>query len=408
MLFGQQVALEKIKAYPFPENLTASATGSKIAWTINAEGKRNVYVAEGPEFTARKLTSYDEDDGQELSSVSISADGKWVVYERGGDHGSNWNDDGIVNPTFSPTPLKVQIWSVPFGGGKPILLGDGHGPVISPKSDRIVYEKGNQPWIAPLDGASESKLLFNARGSNGEFEWSPSGDQLAFVSTRGDHSFIGVFTNSETPIQWIAPSFFRDRSPRWSPDGKQLSFIRLNGRGGAPEPVLERRHQPWSIWTADVAAGKTAQRWTAPKTLRGSVPGTQGGTNLHWAANNRIVFLSYQDGQPHLYSMDAKGGEPLLLTPGPFMAEYISISADKKWMIFCGNTGPDKLDIDRRHIIRVSVDKANMEVLTPGNGNEWTPVITGDGKHIAMISATAQRPPVVAVQPFEKGKMKLL
>ncbi len=405
---AQQITLEQIKSYPFPGGLTASATGSKIAWTINAEGKRNVYVAEGPSFTPRKLTRYDLDDGQEISSLAISSDGKYVVYERGGDHGSNWNDDVVVNPTFSPTPLKVQIWSIPFSGGESKMIGDGHGPVVSPKSDVVVFEKGSQLWVTPIDGSSDSKNLFTARGSNGSPEWSPSGDQLAFVSSRGDHSFIGVYVNEETPIHWIAPSFFRDQSPRWSPDGNQLAFVRLNGRGGAPNSILTNQHQPWSIWTADVKNGNSMQRWKAPETLRGSVPSTQGGTNLHWAANNRIVFLSYQDGQPHLYSMDAKAGAPLLLTPGRFMAEYISISADKKWLIFCGNTGPDKLDIDRRHIVRVSVDNANMEVLTPGNGNEWTPIITGDGKHIAMISATAQRPPLVAVQDFEKGKMKLI
>ncbi|MBK7436820.1 MAG: hypothetical protein IPI77_08435 [Saprospiraceae bacterium] len=40
-------------------------------------------------------------------------------------------------------------------------------------------------------------------------------------------------------------------------------------------------------------------------------------------------FLSYQDGWPHLYSMNAQGGSPLLLTPGHFMCEHIALSADK-------------------------------------------------------------------------------
>lgn len=67
----------------------------------------------------------------------------------------------------------------------------------------------------------------------------------------------------------------------------------------------------------------------------------------------------------------------MLLTPGNFMAEYISMSFDRKWMLFCGNAGTDQFDIDRRHVIRVAVDKPGIEVLTPGEGNEWTPVVTG-------------------------------
>src|SRR5690349_6423026 len=117
--------LEQIKSYPFPNELPASASGSKIAWAFNEQGKRNVWVAEGPEFKARRLTNYEIDDGQELTSLSISADGKYVVYVRGGDHGGNFDISVGVNPTMTTTQMKVQVWSVPFAGGDPKLLSEG-------------------------------------------------------------------------------------------------------------------------------------------------------------------------------------------------------------------------------------------------------------------------------------------
>ncbi|QHV96795.1 S9 family peptidase [Spirosoma endbachense] len=407
-LQAQTFSLEAIKSYPFPSDLTSSAEGSRIAWALNEQGKRNVYVAQGPDFTPRKLTNYTEDDGQEITSLSISDDGQWVVYVRGGDHGSNWDDDVAVNTTSSPIPPKVQVWSVPFAGGEPKAIAEGDEPVLSPKSDRIAFIKGGQVWIAPTNGSSAAKAFFNARGTNGSIEWSPDGSKLAFVCDRKDHAFIGVFTNETTPITWIAPSFSRDRSPRWSPDGRKIVFARTPGAGGAPDSVLTRKHQAWSIWTADAVSGTATQIWQAPKTLAGSVPSTHGGFNLHWAANDRIVYLSYQDGWPHLYSISSAGGNPLLLTSSPFMAEHITLSHDRKWLVFSGNTGPDKLDIDRRHVVRVPVDKAEMEVLTPGAGLEWMPVITGDGSTVAMFSATAQRPPLPTVMAFTKGTPKLL
>ncbi|SFC73525.1 S9 family peptidase [Spirosoma endophyticum] len=405
---GQTFSLESVKSYPFPNELTSSAKGSRIAWAFNEQGKRNVYVAEGPDFAPRKLTNYTNDDGQEITSLSISADGNWVVYVRGGDHGSNWDDELPVNVTSSPVPPKVQVWSVPFAGGEPKAIAEGDMPVISPRSDRIAFIKGGQVWISPTDGSSAAKAMFNARGTNSSIEWSPDGAKLAFVCDRKDHAFVGVFTNETTPINWIAPSFGHDESPRWSPDGKRLVFVRTPGTGGAPDSLLTRRHRPWSIWTADVASGTASPIWTAPKTLAGSEPSTHGGFNLHWAANERIVFLSYQDGWPHLYSIASSGGIPLLLTPGSFMAEHITLSHDRKWLLFSGNTGPDKLDIDRRHAVRVPVDKAQMEVLVPGTGLEWTPVVTGDGATVAMISATAQRPPLPTVMAFTKGTPKVL
>src|SRR5215208_4806913 len=164
---SQSFTVEQIKSYPFPNELTASAAGSRIAWAFDERGARNVWVAEGPEFKARRLTSYETDDGQELTSLSISRDGKYVVYVRGGDHGSNWESSLGVNPSMSATQARVQIWSVPFAGGESKLLAEGDEPLISPKSDRVVFLKERAVWTAPIDGATAAKRLFYARGEAG-------------------------------------------------------------------------------------------------------------------------------------------------------------------------------------------------------------------------------------------------
>lgn len=393
--------------YPFPSDLTASATGSRIAWAVNEQGRRNIYVAEGPQFEARKLTSYQADDGQEISSLSISADGQWVVYLRGGEHGSNWDDEKTMNALSMPFPEKVQIFSVPFKGGKPVALAQGAGPVISLNSDKVAFVKNKQLWEVGINGKSEPKQLFSLRGGNSSPVWSPDGRMLAFVSDRDDHSFVGIYRGGGQPVQWVAPDFFHDHTPRWSPDGKKLLFVRQQADGGAPTPILQEQPEPWQLLTFDLQTEATHTVWDSPETLRGSIPWTHGRTNLHWG-NGRIVFLSYHDGWPHLYSVPENGGEVVQLTEGRFMNEYISMSADGNWLVSAANTGPQATDVDRRHLLKIAVDGSSTEVITPGDGLEWGAVFTGNGQHIAFISATAQRPPMPAVMPFGGGETRLL
>jgi dipeptidyl aminopeptidase/acylaminoacyl peptidase len=398
--------VEQVTSYPFPNELAAAPTGSRIAWALNEQGRRNVWVADALDYRPRRLTDYTADDGQELTSITLSHDGSYVVYVRGGDHGANW-DGPSPNPASSPVPPKIQVWSAPFAGGPPKLLGDGDEPAVSPRGD-VAFMRDKQLWIAPLDGSAPARRLFTVRGDVADVAWSPDGSRLAFVANRGDHAFVGVYSGDSTSIRWLAPSTSRDGAPHWSPDGAHIAFVRRPGIGGPPEPAIEQRPQPWSIWTADAATGEGRQLWRSPDTPRGSVPGTHGGFNLHWAAGGRIVFLSYMDGWPHLYSVSEQGGEPLLLTPGGYMVEHVSLSPDGRTLLFAANTGTAPNDLERRHVARVPIDRATPELLTPGTGLEWTPVPTGDGRAIAFITATSRRPPVPAVMPAGGGPPTLL
>lgn len=426
-LFAQDYTMEAVTDYPFPRDVVSAGTGARFAMSIQEQGRRNVYVTSAPTFTLRKLTAYQQDDGQEITSLSVSAEGKWVVYARGGEHSGNRDRSRVVNAASAPVLPLIQIWSIPFAGGVPKLLAEGDYPVISPKGDKVAFIKDDQVWMVPVNGLKPAQVVVNTFGECSGLQWSPDGAQLAFVCNRTDHSFIGIYKNAATPIKWLAPSFSKDASPRWSPDGKKIAFIRTPGsdappqaRGGVnaapasvtPAPVPPPRAptvQQWAIWTADVVSGEGSLLWRSPETMLGSMPTTDGATNLNWGAGNRITFLSYLDSWPHLYSIDAAGGEPLLLTPGNFMVEEIRMSSDGKWLIFAANTGPDaQLDIDRRHVARVAVDKPGIEVLTSGTNLETYPVLSGDGTTVALFVAGTQVPLLPAVLPLATKKVKII
>jgi len=398
-----EFTLEQVRDYPYHTSLTASAQGSRIAWSMEQQGRRNIWVAEGPDFVARALTRYDQDDGQELTSLRLSSNGEHVVYVRGGEHGSNWETNVPVNVLSTPLPPKVQIWSLPFAGGEPRLLGEGDNPSISPRGDQVAFLRDGALWSVPIDGSTEARTIVKPRGSVHSIAWSPDGSRLAFVVSRESHSLIGVYQDTATPLVWLAPAMANDASPTWSADGTRIAYIRRPGRGGAPEPIMTPAVRPWSLWIADARTGKGAPRWSSPLTLLGSKV-----SELYWAIGDRIVFNSYAGGWPQMYSVRVDGGDPVLLTPGKFMVEQSSISPDRRHLLLTVNTGPEADDGDRRHLMRVDVEHASTQLVTSGTGLEWSPVVTGDGRYIAHFSATAQRPAFPAIMPFKGGRAQLL
>jgi dipeptidyl aminopeptidase/acylaminoacyl peptidase len=424
-----EFTVHQILGFPSPENLIASRSGSRIAWTFNERGVRNVYVADGPAFEPRPLTAYREDDGQELTQLTFSRDGATIVYVRGGDHGSTRQSDTPPNPSEGTVQPKVQIWSVPaspadnVAGVAPRLVGEGDEPVIAPDGSRVAFVKNRQVWVAPIDGSKPAQQLFYARGTSESPVWSPEGRTLAFVSNRNDHSFIGLFTDGQ-PIRFVAPSTFRDSLPVWSADGKSIAFLRQPGAGGAPRAPLARLETPtWLIVVADLQAGGPAKDNGAglPVVIAatsGSSPidpilRNPGGIGLQWAADNSLVYMSYRDGFPHLYAIQHPGrsdqsGQPLLLTPGPFMVEQVTLTPDRRFAIYNANTGPDKADVDRRHLFKVPVNAPTPAALTAGTGIEWSPTVTADGQTVAFIGSDAQRPPAPAVVPLSGGSPRAI
>lgn len=402
--FGQDFSMAAVSKFSFPSELTANASQSSIAWAMNEQGKRNVYVAHAPDYQPRRITDFLEDDGQEISSLQFSKDGEYLVFVRGGDHGGG-NASRPVNTSNLPLMTKVAIWTINLGTGKTESLIEGDDPVWG-AGHQLAFIKNGEIWMKDLDSEKAPRSIIQNRGRLGELHFSPDGSKLAFVANRGTHSLIGIYTDPTTPIKWLAPSFQKDQSPRWSPDGKSIAFVRTLGGSGAALPIMEKRHQPWEIWTADVQTGEAKMQWKAPETLRGSVPSTHGGFNLHWPIQDQLVYLSYEDGWPHLYSRDLRNNSSTLLTPGDFMVEQLSLHPDGQSLVFAANGGTLPDDLDRRHLATVELTTGSFEWKTTGEGIEAYPVFTGDGSEIAFFSASPKRPLLPAI--LSEGEISLL
>ena len=408
---GSQAApftIEQALSYPFVDDLTAAGHGDRIAWVRMVRGVRNVWVAEGPSLTPRQVTQFKTDDGQELTGLTFSPDGKTLVFVRGGDHDANWpaKDNLAPDPASSPDEPKVTLWLADPTGAKPAApITEGDDPALT-DAGTLAYVKAGQVWTAKLDGTGAHRLFFD-RGKDGELAWSPDGRRLAFVSGRDDHAFVGVYTAADQPIAWMAASTGRDDAPTWSPDGARIAFTRQPGIGGAPQPRLTEVPHPWSVWTVDGATGAGRRVWSSPRTLHGSYPEVAGEANLHWAKGGRLVFLSTADNWPHLYGVaDAPDATARLLTPGAYMVEHMAMSRDGGAVVYSANTGPATEDDDRRHLFKVSVETGAPAELTHGATLEWSPVAL-DGR-VAFLGADPRNPPAVQTVDFSGHERRVL
>ncbi|HEY2676140.1 MAG TPA: prolyl oligopeptidase family serine peptidase [Steroidobacteraceae bacterium] len=392
-----QFTMAQVLHYPYVTELAAAERADSIAWVNNIDGIRNIWVARGPVFTPIQATHFTEDDGQEITQLTFSSDGTRLVFVLGGDHDSNWPAEA-PDPASSPQQPVTAIWSIGMDAAAPVKIDDGDAPVISSRGV-LAYIKDHHVWTVPQSAGKPERLFFD-RGKDGDLRWSPDGSRLAFVSDRGDHSFIGIFAAKTAPIVYLAPSTAKDVSPRWSPDGTRIAFARTAGDGGPPRPVLINTPDPWSIWVASVGDGAGREVWHSPKTLAGSFPDVEGQANLNWASSDHIVFMAYLDDWPHLYSISAGGGAPMLLTPGAYMVEHVVASRDGRFMIYDANSGVTAGDDDRRHLFRVAVDRPGAVALTSGETLEWAPVAAA-GDRVAFVTAGTQQPPSVGLVSAE-------
>jgi dipeptidyl aminopeptidase/acylaminoacyl peptidase len=373
--------IDQVMSAPFASSPLAAPTGARTAWLLDERGQRNVWVASAPDWKGHKVTAFNDDDGQEIAELSWAPDGSYLLFTRGGDFETGGDNP---NPDLQLAKPEQDIWRVAMDGSAPKKLTNGHAPAVSPKGDLVAFLRAGQIFVMSPSGENV-KPAVNQKATTTDLLWSPDGSELAFVSGRRDHSFIGVYTPADKSLRYLDPSTDRDSNPIWSPDGARIAYLRTPSGMRRIAFGPHREGPPWSIRVADVKTGSGHQVFRADNGPGSVFHDIVSEHQIFWAAGGQLVFPWEKTGWCHLYTLPAGGETSKELTPGEGEVEHVAISHDGKTIFYSTNIG----DTDRRHLSSVSAagDSAPKPV-THGENIEWDPTPVADGSALVFLASS--------------------
>ncbi|MEJ7810809.1 MAG: prolyl oligopeptidase family serine peptidase [Gemmatimonadaceae bacterium] len=455
-----------------PLELTSARKADRVAWTVYERGMRNVYTAAAPGFAPVRLTRFLEDDGTDVSDVSLSDDGSIAVFVRGSaPNRAGW----IANPSHDPAGAERAVWAVRTSGGPAWRVAVGGAPELSPDGRHVLYVKDGQIYRARVTPGAATPMdtgavtFIKEWGQQSAPRWSPDGSKIAFVSDRENHAYVGVYDVRTRKVDFVAPGVDCDGSPVWSPDGKRIAFLRRpgvpfgaqaqegsGGIGNPPGPASAaaggRRVSGCGLGGFGGGGGRgNAQGDTTPRPRR--VPGLYAAT-FTGGHTLSIMVADVSACTRALYGCEARelwhnapsertfvginrllwGGDNILFPLSPANDEWdryysVSVSNPAAAPVLLTTTNgliedatsaalsPDGKtlyystnaeDIERRHIWAVPTAGGTPTRISTGEAIETHPQPLASGKQLAVLSFDVAQPASVGIVPAAGGKARVV
>jgi Tol biopolymer transport system component len=198
---------------------------------------------------------------------------------------------GANTPTVKATkPPRATATFTP----SPTPLGGGAGQ-IAYASDLTGIP---QIWIMNADGTAPHLITDMQEGAC-QPDWSPSGEQLAFISpcagNQETYPGAGIFTiNSDgTGVIGLPSVPGGDFDPQWSPDGKTITFTSLRDYNRAQ--VYEFNLEDESVRSLSANTVRDSQAAYSPDGMQ-------------------LAFVTTRRGPYQIWTMNKDGGEAILLS----------------------------------------------------------------------------------------------
>lgn len=269
---------------PFSSNPVWSPDSTKLAYNGEVNGQKGLVVA-GADGSAPRF--YSKMDG---TNAPLPLTGATIT----------WSPDSrrIAFLDARPGPETEEA------SGDPVVITRYlYKPDHDEGNTRFNDNRRLHIFIAEVDSA-QIKQITDGVFYEHSIDWSPSGQEILFISNREPdsdtfHNYdIWTVRPSDGSIRRITATEHAEYMPRWSPDGKRIAYIGTRRGLTDLETTMEDTH----VWTVNADG-------TSRREIGRTVDNRQGGPQ--WSPDGQHVYFTAQErGNVRLYRLPAAGGVP--------------------------------------------------------------------------------------------------